>query len=132
VEYESQEISRKYRLIFNRGEALWDDPIPPEITSNVTGMRVNKTINRASLLAWSLMNVSEVEVADLAFDGWMKIFIRTRASFDEPAFKREVGGVVNEVKRRRSARGDCGAPVAGAHPTLRPSAFPVQDIHAAC
>src|SRR5829696_7382636 len=97
MEYDTAEISRQYRLNFDRGESLWDDPIPPEITSNVIGIQTTLTINRTSLLAWSLLNISHVETADLAFDGWIKLLIRTSTSFDE-------GGVQARNRGHRSRR----------------------------
>ena len=70
----AKEITREYRLDFNNGETHWDDPIPPEVTSRLLGRRVTCIISRTSLLAWSLMmDVREVEVADVTADGWMRI-----------------------------------------------------------
>jgi hypothetical protein len=86
MDHGTQEITREYRLDFSRGEAEWDDPIPPEVTSGVLGRRTKATIKRTSLLAWSLMNITEVEVADVTAGGWIKIRIRTEADFDEDAF----------------------------------------------
>ena len=104
MESDTQEITRQYRLNFNHREAFWDDPIPPEITSCVTGMKTAGTIDRTSLLVWSLLNISRVETADLAFQGWIRILVRTSADFDEAALKRDIADVVNGVKRLRSAR----------------------------
>ncbi len=104
MESETQEITRQYRLNFNHREAFWDDPIPPEITSCVTGMKTAGTIDRTSLLVWSLLNISRVETADLAFQGWIRILVRTSADFDEAAFKRDMADVVNGVKQLRSGR----------------------------
>jgi hypothetical protein len=91
-------MTRQYRLNFNRGEPLWADGIPPEITSDITGIRTTKTVDRASLLAWTLLNIGHVETADLAFHGWIRMVVSTNGNFDEPAFKREVADVVNGVK----------------------------------
>ena len=102
MESETQEITRQYRLNFNHREAFWDDPIPPEITSCVTGMKTAGTIDRTSLLVWSLLNLSRVETADLAFQGWIRILVRTSADFDEAAFKRDIADVVKGVKQVRS------------------------------
>ena len=114
MESDTQEITRQYRLNFNHREAFWDDPIPPEITSCVTGMKTAGTIDRTSLLVWSLLNISRVETADLAFQGWIRILVRTSADFDEAALKRDIADVVNGVKRLRSgekAHGpDAGSP----------------------
>jgi hypothetical protein len=63
------------RLHFNE-DPLWEDPIPPEITSNVLARRVTSVINRTSLLAWCLMNIPSVEVADLTGGGWIAILTR--------------------------------------------------------
>src|SRR5215211_3552857 len=74
----AQEITRSYRLDFRNGETHWDDPIPPEVTSQLLGRRVTCVISRTSLLAWSLMmDVREVEVADVTADGWMEIAVCT-------------------------------------------------------
>ena len=43
MEYDTAEMTRQYRLNFNRGEPLWTDGIPPEITSDVTGIRTTRT-----------------------------------------------------------------------------------------
>ena len=66
MEHVTHEITQEYRLDFEGGEAGWDDPIPPEVTSRVLGREATCTINRTSLLAWSLMNIAHVQVADLA------------------------------------------------------------------
>jgi hypothetical protein len=95
----TEEITREYRLHFNDDEALWEEPIPPEITSNVLAGRVAASaINRTSLLAWCLMNIPSVEVADLTGGGWIEIRISTGPNFDEESFKAEVAGIVTRVK----------------------------------
>jgi hypothetical protein len=95
----TQEINRVYRLDFNNGEAEWDDPMPPEITAQLLGQSATSLINRTSLLAWALMGLREVEVADLAFDGWMKVNVITDTAFDEIAFTSNVAAVVARVKQ---------------------------------
>ncbi|HEX2725276.1 MAG TPA: hypothetical protein VHN20_05605, partial [Beijerinckiaceae bacterium] len=91
------EMTREYRLSFNSGDIDWDDPIPPEVTSDVLGRRMTCTISRTSLLAWSLMTVAEVHVADLAPGGWIKIVVGTGDDFDERAFKSEIARVLAAV-----------------------------------
>ena len=130
MEYDTAEISRQYRLNFDRGESLWDDPIPPEITSNVIGIQTTMTINRTSLLAWSLLNISHVETADLAFDGWIKLLIRTSTSFDEAAFKREIADIVAGVKQLRSQH-DRLSDVVSAESAPLASAFPFREMQTA-
>ena len=133
MESETQEITRQYRLNFNHREAFWDDPIPPEITSCVTGMKTAGTIDRTSLLVWSLLNISRVETADLAFQGWIRILVRTSADFDEAAFKRDMADVVNGVKqlqRDEKAHGlDAGSPETVPRAVHGPSS--VQEMQAA-
>ena len=104
MEHVTHEITREYRLDFEGGEAGWDDPIPPEVTSRVLGREATCTINRTSLLAWSLLNIAHVQVADLACGGWIKIVISTGPDFDESAFRAEVAGVLDGVKSVRSNR----------------------------
>jgi hypothetical protein len=104
MDHGTQEIRRVYRLDFDHGEASWDDPMPPEITSDVLGRRATSIINRTSLLAWSLMNLRHVDVADLSFGGWIKISITTGPDFDEGAFQREVAEVVHRVSQVVSDR----------------------------
>src|SRR5215217_3082719 len=78
-------------LDFRNGETHWDDPIPPEVTSQLLGRRVTCVISRTSLLAWSLMmDVREVEVADVTADGWMEIAVCTGPDFDHTAFMRDI------------------------------------------
>jgi hypothetical protein len=130
MEYDTAEISRQYRLNFDRGESLWDDPIPPEITSDVIGIQTTMTINRTSLLACSLLNISHVETADLAFDGWIKLLIRTSTSFDEAAFKREITDIVAGVKQLRS-QNDHLSDLVSAAPASLASAFPFREMQTA-
>jgi hypothetical protein len=99
----TEEITREYRLHFNDEDPLWEDQIPPEITSNVLARRVTWVINRTSLLAWCLMNIPAVEVADLTGGGWIEIRISTGPGFDEEPFKAEVADIVARVKQVRSA-----------------------------
>jgi hypothetical protein len=116
-----KEITREYRLDFTQGEAHWDDPIPPEVTSQVLGKQATCIISRTSLLSWSLMmNIREVEVADVTVDGWIQIAVRTGPDFDEKAFGRSVAETMAEVKQVRSQlspkhgafrRGRAGQPV---------------------
>ena len=61
----TKEITREYRVDFNKGETHWDDPIPAEVTSDVLGRRTTCIINRTSLLAWLLTNLPDVACADL-------------------------------------------------------------------
>src|SRR5687767_8851780 len=98
----TEKITREYRLYFN-DEASWEDRIPPEITSNVLARRVTSVINRTSLLAWCLMNIPSVEVADLTGGGWIEIRVSTGPDFDEEPFKAEVADIVARVKQVRSA-----------------------------
>jgi hypothetical protein len=102
MEHIAQEITREYRLNFNDGEAHWDDRIPPEVTSGVLGRGATCAISRTSLLAWSLMNISEVQMADVVCGGWIKIVISTGPDFDELAFTSEVAQVLSEVSAVRS------------------------------
>ena len=108
------EITREYRLNFNKGEPQWDDPIPPEVTSNVIGYRTTTIINRTSLLAWSLMMLPQVEVADLAAGGWIEIRLRTETDFDELSFQFEVAELVAIIRQFRAHRSkEC--PVSSPH-----------------
>ena len=133
MEYDTAELTRQYRLNFNRGEPLWTDGIPPEITSDVTGIQTTRTIDRASLLAWTLLNICHVETADLAFHGWMRMVVSTNGNFDEPAFKREVADVVNGVKLLRADQKEYGVNVMQADAAPRGLAFPnAQGMQAAC
>ena len=103
MEQLSQEIRREYRLNFNTGPE-WDDPISPEVTSNVLGRRTGTIINRTSLLAWSLMSLPHVEVADLVGGGWIEIRVETDSEFDELSFKLQVADVVAEILQLRPYR----------------------------
>ena len=110
MEYDTAEMTRQYRLNFNRGEPLWSDGIPPEITSDVTGIRTTRTIDRASLLAWTLLNICHVETADLAFHGWIRMVVSTNGNFDEPEFRARSGGHrQNGVKLLRADQKECAA-----------------------
>jgi len=124
MEYDTAEMTRQYRLNFNRGEPLWADGIPPEITSDVTGIRTSKTVDRASLLAWTLLNIGHVETADLAFHGWIRMVVSTNGNFDESVFKREVADVVNGVKLLRADQKEYAANVMQADPAPRGLALP--------
>jgi len=97
----SQEIRREYCLNFNSGEPEWDDPISPQITSEVLGRITSTVINRTSLLAWSLMNLPHVEVADLVGGGWIEIRVGTDGDFDELSFKLQIADVVAEIRQVR-------------------------------
>ena len=133
MEYDTAEMTRQYRLNFNRGEPLWTDGIPPEITSDVTGIRTTRTIDRASLLAWTLLNICHVETADLAFHGWIRMVVSTNGNFDEPAFKREVADVVNGVKLLRADQKEYAVNVMQADPAPPGLALPnAQGMQAAC
>jgi hypothetical protein len=99
-----EEITREYRLEFNTDEALWDEPIAPETSSTVLARRVTHALNRTSLLAWSLMNISSVEVADVTGNGWIEIRISTGSDFDEGAFKAEVANALARVRQVESAQ----------------------------
>jgi hypothetical protein len=133
MEYDTTELTRQYRLNFNRGEPLWSDGIPPEITSDVTGIRTTRTIERASLLAWTLLNICHVETADLAFHGWIRMVVSTNSNFDEPAFKREVADVVNGVKLLRADQKEYAVNVMQADAAPRGLALPnAQGMQVAC
>ena len=133
MEYDTAEMTRQYRLNFNRGEPLWTDGIPPEITSDVTGIQTTRTIDRASLLAWTLLNICHVETADLAFHGWIRMVVSTNGNFDEPAFKREVADVVNGVKLLRADQKEYAVNVMQADPAPPGLALPnAQGMQAAC
>lgn len=114
MEHVTREITREYRLDFNRGEAGWDDPIRPETTSLVLGRRATCIISRTSLLAWSLMTIPAVQVADLTCEGWIKIVISIDADFDEVAFRSELAKIVADVRNvpgtRPSSRRDDARP----------------------
>jgi hypothetical protein len=133
MEYDTAELTRQYRLNFNRGEPLWTDGIPPEITSDVTGIQTTRTIDRASLLAWTLLNICHVETAHLAFHGWIRMVVSTNGNFDEPAFKREVADVVNGVKLLRADQKEHAVDVMQADSAPRGLALPpAQGMQAAC
>jgi hypothetical protein len=100
----TEESTREYRVYFNDDPFLWEDPIPPEISSNVLARRMTSTINRTSLLAWSLMNIPTVELADLTEGGWIEVRISTGPEFDEEPFKAEVLDIIARVKQ---VRGSC-------------------------
>jgi hypothetical protein len=100
----THEIRREYRLNFNRGEPEWDDPISPDVTSDVLGRRTGTVINRTSLLAWSLMNLPCVEVADLVGGGWMEIRLNIDPDFDELNFQFQVAELVASVRDIRAHR----------------------------
>jgi hypothetical protein len=104
MQHVAQEMTREYRLDFDSGDADWDDPVPPEVTSDVLGRKMTCTISRTSLLAWSLMNISEVQVADLVCGGWIKIVVGTGDDFDEAAFKADIARVVSDVRAVRCDR----------------------------
>jgi hypothetical protein len=76
----------------------WHDRIPPEVTSAVLGRRATSAISRTSLLAWSLMNIAEVRIADVVCGGWIKIVVSTGPHFDEVAFMSEVADVLSGVR----------------------------------
>jgi hypothetical protein len=99
-----EEITREYRLEFNNNDPAWNDFIAPEISSRVLARRVTHVINRTSLLAWSLSNISSVEVADLTASGSMEIRISTGRDFDEDAFKAEVAEVLATVRQVKSSQ----------------------------
>ena len=101
----AQEIAREYRLDFNTGEAHWDDPIAPEVTSEVLGTRTTCIISRTSLLAWTLTHIAEVDVADVTAEGWIKISLNTGPDFDEATFRGEISAVVSRVLGVRRHRG---------------------------
>ena len=116
----AEEITREYRLDFNKGETHWDDPISPEVTSRLLGRRVTCVISRTSLLAWSLMmDVREVEVADVTADGWMRIEVSTGPDFDHTAFTRDIAAKVTEVTQVGSSLQQKHMVPAGGHPRNR-------------
>jgi isopropylmalate/homocitrate/citramalate synthase len=96
------EITREYRLDFEVLEADWDDPMLPEVTSRVLGRKTTFTMTRTSLLAWSLMDIAHVEMADLTGAGWIKIIVSTGPDFDEQVFRSEVADVLARVKSVRN------------------------------
>src|SRR5918999_4929669 len=100
----TEESTREYRVYFNDGVSVWEDPIPPEISSNVLARPMTSIINRTSLLAWSLMNIPSVEVADLTEGGWIHVRISTGPEYDEEPFKAEVLDIIARVKQ---VRGSC-------------------------
>ncbi len=104
MEHLTQELTREYRLNFNKGEPEWNDPIPPEVTSDVLGRRTGTVINRTSLLAWSLMNLPCVEVADLVGGGWIEIRLSTDSDFDELTFKFQIAELVTNIRELRAYR----------------------------
>ena len=104
MEQLSQEIRREYRLNFDKGEPAWDDPIAPEVTSEVLGRSTDTIINRTSLLAWSLMKLPHVEVADLVGGGWIEIRVETGADFDELTLKFQIADIVAEIREIRPYR----------------------------
>ena len=59
----------EYQLDFDVSEADWDDPLLPEVTSKVLGEEPSFTMTRTSLLAWSLMEVAHVQMADVFAPG---------------------------------------------------------------
>jgi hypothetical protein len=99
----AEESTREYRVYFNDG-SVWEDPIPPEVSSNVLARRMTSSINRTSLLAWSLMNIPAVELADLTEGGWIEVRISTGPEFNEEPFKAEVLDIIARVKQ---VRGPC-------------------------
>jgi hypothetical protein len=101
MEQLAKEITREYRVDFNKGETEWNDPIPPEVTSDVLGNRTTCVISRTSLLAWSLMRLPHVEVADLARGGWIKVRLNTDEEFDEVSFKLEVAELIASIREVR-------------------------------
>jgi hypothetical protein len=104
----TEESTREYRVYFNDDACVWEDPIPPGISSNVLARRMTSMINRTSLLAWSLMNIPSVEVADLTEGGWIHVRISTGPEYDEEPFKAEVLDIIARVKQ---VRGSCRRPV---------------------
>jgi hypothetical protein len=102
--YVTEESTREYRVHFNDDASLWEDPIPSEISSNVLARRMTSIINRTSLLAWSLMNMPFVEVADLTEGGWIEVRLSTGPEFQEEPFKAEVLDIIARVKQVRSSR----------------------------
>jgi hypothetical protein len=104
MEQLTQEITREYRLNYNKGEPEWDDPIPPEITFNVLGDRTGTAMNRASLLAWSLMSLPGVEAANMVGGSSIEIRLSTDAEFNELTFKFQVAELVANVREIRACR----------------------------
>ena len=104
MDWRTEESTREYRVYFNDDACVWEDPIPPEISSNVLARRMTSIINRTSLLAWSLMNTPCVEVADLTEGGWIEVRLYTGPEFDEEPFKAEVLDIIARVKQ---VRGSC-------------------------
>jgi hypothetical protein len=121
MDHGTQEIKRVYRLDFNNGEPDWDDPIPSEVASSVLGRKTTSMINRTNLLAWALMDMPQVQVADLAFEGWIMISISPDAHFDELTFKSEVATIVRFVRQVHRDRGQRDADL----PSIAGSVMPM-------
>jgi hypothetical protein len=98
MEQLTEEVTGEYRLNFNKGEPEWDDPIAPEVTSDVLGRRTGTVINRTGLLAWSLMSLPCVEMANLLGDGRIEIRVSTGSGFDELTFKFQVAELVSNIR----------------------------------
>jgi hypothetical protein len=106
MDVENQEVTREYRISLTNRDSDWDDPIPTEVASAVLGTKATSVISRTHLLARSLMNMPQVDVADSTGGGSIKIMVRTAGDFDESAFKIEIAEIVTGVRQVRSlARG---------------------------
>ena len=68
------------------------------------GRTTDTVINRTSLLAWSLMSLPCVEMADLVGDGWIEIRVSTDSDFDELTFKFQVAELVFNIREIRACR----------------------------
>ena len=132
MEYDTTELTRQYRLNFNRGEPLWSDGIPPEITSDVTGLHHpdDRTGEPARLDIAEHMPRRDRRSA---FHGWIRMVVSTNSNFDEPAFKREVADVVNGVKLLRADQKEYAVNVMQADAAPRGLALPnAQGMQVAC
>jgi hypothetical protein len=132
MDHVTREITREYRLDFNNGEAHWQDPIPPEVTSGVLGRPTSRVITRTSLLAWSLMmSLREVTVADLTAEGWMKISVASDEEFDEESFTVDIADTLAAVIAvRRHGRETPAEPTSMRRETRVTGQFTIHDRYA--
>jgi len=109
MEQSTPEIRREYRLNYSKGELEWDDPIPPEMMSNVLGKRTGTVMNRATLLACSLMTLPCVEAANMVGEGSIEIRLSTDAEFNELTFKFQVAELIADVRELRAYRANANS-----------------------
>src|SRR5687768_753284 len=94
----------QYRLKIHKGDTAWDDPIAPEVTSDVLGARTATVISRTSLLAWSLMNLPCVEIAHVVGAGRIDLTVKKDAEFDRLEFTFQVAELVFETRELHAHR----------------------------